>query len=181
MLTPTFPSYVTEPLEAVPALVVMMTTPLAPLAPYIDVAAASLSTSMLSMSEGFTSDGSTSTTPSITYIGSLPAFMEPIPRILKVDFPPGLPEKETLRTPATFPARLCITLNAEALSVRTSLFTEATEEESSLLIIVPYPTATASSRPMDSIRITTLTMLLPASSTSSVSMPRQEKFRDFVP
>ena len=95
--------------------------------------------------------------------------MEPIPRICIEVVPPGRPENEALRTPATLPARLCMIFSEVALSFRASLSTEETAEERSLLSIVPYPIATASSSPMDAVDMVTLKTVLEPTGISTVS------------
>src|SRR5690554_5602925 len=88
----------------------MMITPLAAREPYKADAAASFRTVMDSISEGFRvlitlllftmyedncpEPPETTGTPSITYNGSLDAFMEPIPRIRIAEVEPACPEVE---------------------------------------------------------------------------------------
>ena len=57
--------------------------------------------------------------------------------IPKNSFQPGRPENETFFTPATLPAMPCMMLKAVVRSVRSSFFTEATDEERSRLASVP--------------------------------------------
>ena len=55
---------------------------------------------------------------------------------MRID-PPGRPDDDIAWTPASLPARLWLRLMAEALSLRLSLVTDATEDEMSFRIIVP--------------------------------------------
>src|SRR5690554_1391248 len=83
----------------------MITTPLAPLDPYIAVAEASFSTSMLSISVLFKTVGLLPKIgkPSTTYSGSLLPCMELAPRIRTFKPAPGAPVVGETCTPAARP------------------------------------------------------------------------------
>ena len=105
-----------------PLLVVINITPLAPLAPYTAVAAASLSTSIFSISLGFkklmelcdcpeapfpcASVIGSIGIPSITYKGWVPPSIELVPRI-EMPIPPPGSELSLITTPATCPCNIC--------------------------------------------------------------------------
>ena len=120
-------------------LVVTIITPLAPRDPYIALADASLSTSILTISAGFIcfrSPASPKGNPSTTTRGALDPFNELPPRIRTVDDAPGSCDELTTCKPA---ARPCSKLSTElaGISCNLSIFTVATEPVRSLFFTLP--------------------------------------------
>src|SRR5829696_6958924 len=72
--------------------------------------------------------------------------MELLPRIRICALTPGAAELDTTCTPGVFPTRAVDTaVTGAALALRSSDVTEAIDPVTSLLRVVPYPTATTSS------------------------------------
>ena len=121
-------------------------TPLEAREPYIAVAEASFSTSMLTISLGFidarglefpSSEPEESIiTPSITKIGWDVALRELVPRIRIVVLPPGVPVFACICTPAALPCNTWSTLVGTDFSIALEL-TETTEPVRSERFICP--------------------------------------------
>ena len=119
----------------VPVFVVINTTPLAPLVPYIAAEAASLSTDMDSMSEGLRKSTASNHTPSTTYKGS-ELLGVPTPLILTDSALPGDPELCVICTPETRPCKACSRRAAGNLSISSAVVTD-TAPVMALLFWVP--------------------------------------------
>ena len=107
-------------------LVVIITTPLAPLAPYIAVAEASLSTSIDSISEDEISEILSIGNPSTMNRGLLSCVIEPPPRTRICTSASGAPSATVTCTPAIRPARADSVL-AIGIDVSALPFTDDTE------------------------------------------------------
>ena len=143
-LNPTRVSTCMESLPRAPDLVVMITTPLAPRAPYRAEEAASLSTltdsiSLLLIALKLPAKG----TPSTIMRGLLLALIEPIPRIRILLLSPGCPVEVEICTPETLPSSALAT-SVVCLFCISSAFTVAIEPVKDFLSAVPQATATFS-------------------------------------
>ena len=120
---------------ALPRLVVIITTPLAPREPYIAAAEASFNTSNRSTSAMLMAFSPRSVgTPSMTTSGSQ-LLIEPSPRILMLTLSPGFPAS-IICTPEIFPCTAAPMLLTDVLLI-SLLPSEATEPVRSLFFIVP--------------------------------------------
>src|SRR5690606_20124761 len=148
-----------------------------PLAPYIAVEEASLSTEMEAISCTPRTDRSSSVdcTPSMTTNGAA-SFNVPVPRIvtsLPSSSPPGIPLPSITVNPATRPANISTTLDCGAFSI-SSTSTVAIALVTSERFCVPYPTTTTSSKDSILTLICTLTVLLSPSRISWDMYPTLE-------
>jgi hypothetical protein len=115
--------------------------------------------------------------PSITYKGSFPAFMEPIPRIRTDVVAPGAPENELICTPGIEPA----SLSSMAIVGISCNFSVAIVDAAPVkvdFLKVPYPVTTTSSRTsVSGFNIIFTTGLI---ATSAVCIPMYEICKVFA-
>ena len=111
--------------------------------------------------------------PSMTYKGSLLWVMEIPPRTRMEMEEPGPPSDWVTCTPATRPAKACVTSEV-GVFIKSSLFTETTEPVKSLRLEVPYPITTTSSSILLSCFNCTSIFVLPLTGTFCVAMPIKE-------
>ena len=149
-------------------LVVTITTPFAPRAPYRAFEAASFRTVMLSMSLGLRLLRSPEYgIPSTIHRGSFPALRELNPLIRIDGLEPGWPEEVVICTPATLPVRADAILDCCVLAMSSDLTTAAEPVKASFLAVPKATTMTSSSNSESSAR-TALMTARPLTSTTWV-------------
>ena len=164
--------------EVCPALgfmVVINTTPFAPLEPYMDVDAASFNISMDFTSEGFKKLMLSIYIPSTTYNGSPVPFIELKPLILMELAPPGSLPVVRIYAPGTLPTKadtiFGIACFRRSLPVIVEILPVTSDRRT-----VSYPITTTSSEFSILSFSTTLRNNLPFTSTVLFSIPTNENF-----
>ena len=144
-LIPSLTEAFTVIFSTLPAFVVTTMTPFAPCEPKMAVDAASFSTVSVSMSEGFSTPGSSPTiTPSITHRGEVLPLNVARPRICTAPFEPGWLEPGATYTPEILPFSMFSTLGV-VMSASFSCFSVAIAPVRLSFFWTPYPTTTTSS------------------------------------
>src|SRR5690606_35664725 len=155
-------------------LVVTITTPFAPRAPYIAVDEASFKTSIDSISVTAISLILSTIKPSTIYNGELSWVIEPPPRTRTTISAPGAPSTVVTWTPGNRPVKASATLITGAFS-RSRPFTELTAPAKSLRDTGPDPMTTASSSALDDSCEVTMSWLLAGMLFSVSKKPMNEK------